>query len=104
MDQRGDARAAALDERGHAARVLAGQLDRLAVDADVGLVLGHPVGELERRVAQRAGERVAQRAGLGGLAQVDEQVADRRAREAGAQQADEEDRSGPADRTSSAIE
>ena len=61
----------------------AGSCERLAVGADVGLVLGHPVGELERRVAQRAGERVPQRAGLGRLAQVDEQRADRASGRAG---------------------
>ena len=87
VQQRGDLRPAALDERRRAAV----ELHRPAVAVDVGLVLGHPVGELQRRVAQRLGQRVAQRAGRGRLAQLDQQVADRRPGQAGAQQAGEED-------------
>ena len=56
-----------------------------------GLVLGHPVGEFQARVAQRAGQRVAQGARLGGLLEVDQQVADRGAGEPRAQDPDEED-------------
>ena len=52
-------------EHGHAPAHDRDRLDRGAVDADVGVRFGHPVSELKRGIAQRAGERVAQVAGLG---------------------------------------
>ena len=76
-----------LDERRRAAV----ELQRPAVAVDIGLVLGDPVRELQRRVAQGLGQRVAQRSRHGRLAELDQQLTDRRPRQAGAQQAGEED-------------
>ena len=75
-----------------AARPLAapGQLHRPALEIGPAAELGQPVGERQRGVAQRARERVAQldRRRIG--AQLDEQVADRRAGEARVEQPDQE--------------
>ena len=53
VDERRDRKPGALDGRGHAARAVSRQRDRLAVDVDE-RVVAQPVGELERGVAERA--------------------------------------------------
>ena len=50
----------ALDRRDRAAVVRAGERDRMALGVGVAAVLGQPVGERERRIAQRPRHRVAQ--------------------------------------------
>ena len=84
------ARAVAVDRGHRPARAGPRQLRHPPVEVGVAAELGQPVGELERGVAQRARERIAQlaRARLG--VEVDEQVADGRAREAGLEQPEQE--------------
>ena len=75
VDERGERPAVALDERHRPRRARARQLDARTVGVDVAAV--EPVADLQRRVAERAGERVAQRAGRH-VAQLDDEVGDRR--------------------------
>ena len=67
-----------------------GQRDGAAFDVGPAPVLGQPVGERQRGIAQRARERVAQVGRRRVRAQLDEQVADGRAGEPGVEQADQE--------------
>ena len=62
--------------------------DRAPVGVDV--AVAERIDDGERRIAKRPGERVPQRAGLHLLAEVDQQVRDRAAREPRAQQPGEE--------------
>ena len=76
VEERGD-RSAGRAEEGH--RALGSrhrQVHGLPLTVDVGTPLGQPEGELERGIAQGAGERVAQVAGLGGALQLEDEVAD----------------------------
>ena len=57
--ERRHARAVAVDQRRRPAAAVVGQLDALAVEIGPALELGQPVGERQRRIAQRARERVA---------------------------------------------
>ena len=75
-----------------------GQLDGTALEIGPAPVLGEPVRELERRIAQGAGERVAQLARRRVGAQLDEEVSDGRPRQSGVQQADQEHQRREADR------
>ena len=69
-------------------RPVIGQLHRAAIGIDV--AVAQPVGDGQRRVAQRPGQRGAQRARLERAAKLDHEVRDRAARQPHAQQPDEE--------------
>src|SRR5207244_1857634 len=77
-----DAPAVPLDDRRDPSRARRGQLVRAAVAVDVAPSLVEPEGQLERRVAERLRDRVAQR---DALADRDDEAADRAAREPAAQ-------------------
>jgi hypothetical protein len=65
-------------------------VDPVTVEIRIGLELGQPVRQLQRRIPERAGQRVAQRGRRGVSLERNEQVADRRPRQARPQQAREE--------------
>ena len=58
VDQGRDVHPRTVDRRRHTPGVRLGQLDLPAVRVDVGAELGQPVDELERRIADRPGERL----------------------------------------------
>ena len=86
MDERGDAPALALDDRRHTLGAVRGKLDRPTFQVDVPSLLREPVGELERRIVERPGERAAELAGGAALAELDDEVGDRAAREPAAKE------------------
>jgi hypothetical protein len=90
VDERRHAAPAAVHARRHPPAAIRGQLDRAAVGAHVCGVLGNPVGEVERAVAEGASDRLADRLGRSRFPQLDEQIADPPPREPRAQDADQE--------------
>ena len=72
-------------------RASARKIERPALDVGVGLELRQPVGELERGVAQRAGQRVAQVGRAQIAAELDDELAERRVREPAVEETDQED-------------
>ena len=88
MDERGDAAALPLDDRRNPGVAVGRQLDRPAAEVDVASLLGQPVGDRERRIVQRPRQGLAQPAGRTRLPQLDDEVGDRSARQAAAQEAD----------------
>ena len=90
VDQRGHMRAAEVDRRrGPAVEIV--EVDRVSVDVGVGAVIGEPIGELQRRVAERTGKRVAQVAGCRIRRQLQHEVSHGRATEACIEQREQED-------------
>ena len=81
VQQHGDRLSVALDERRAAPAVVIRELDRSAVGVDVALLGSEPEGELERRVAQRPRERLAQIDGGARSAQLDDEPRDHAARQ-----------------------
>ena len=77
VQQHGDRLSVARDECRAPPAVLVGKLDRLTVAVDVMLLRREPERELQRRVAQRAGERLAQVHGGAQSAQLDDEPGDR---------------------------
>ena len=76
VQQRRDRLSVALDEGRTASAVLVWELDRDAVAVDVTLLGREPERQLERRVAERSRERLAQADGCAGLAQLDHEPRD----------------------------
>ena len=94
VDERGDASAVML-EHGDRTSFARGHVERAPARIDVALVRGQPESELERRIAERAGDRVADVVGSRERAELHDQIGDTGALQAGAQEADEErDRDG----------
>ena len=98
VDERGDPPAVVL-EHGDGAPVARAHVERAPAGIDVALVRRQPESELERRVAERAGDRVADILGSRGRTEPHDQIGDTGTLQAGAQEADEEgdrnDREGP---------
>ena len=91
MDQHRHATAATLDDRGGAAGLeVERRAERIPMRVDVRALLGQPVGDLERRVVQRTGERIAKLGTARGRVQLEEQPADAGARELRPQDPDRE--------------
>ncbi len=90
VDDRGDPPTAAIDPRDRAVSIGIRQLDREPFDVDVVGRLRKPVGDLERVVAERTRQALAQPAGLRRLTELDDQVGDAEPRQPAAEQPDEE--------------
>ena len=89
VDERGEAVAVVLEHRDGAAR-LARRGRALLRRGRRSVTVGEPEGELERVVAQRAGDRVADLGRRRERAQLDDEIGDRGAVQPGAQQTDQE--------------
>jgi hypothetical protein len=76
VDERSDRAVDVLDGRRQALAARRRKLEGRTLDVDVPSPLGEPVGELERRVAQRAAERVLRVLSRRRLRHLDEQAAD----------------------------
>ncbi len=97
MDQRCDVVAVPVDERRRAALEVR-KLDRLPVEIDVDTEVGQPVRELQRGIAQRAGQRVSKVGGRGLGSELEDEVTHGRPGEANVQQRGEEHERGGAER------
>ena len=89
MHERGDASPVSLHVHDRAPLALPGKLHRPTGSVDVALVLGEPVRELERRVAERPGERLPQPAGRRRAGELEHEPRDRGAREPAVEETDE---------------
>jgi hypothetical protein len=78
VDQGGDGVAVVAQDRDAAAAARRGQLDRPGRLVHVGLLAGQPVGELDRRVVEGAGQGLLEPVRGRGLLELDGEVADRR--------------------------
>ena len=87
VHERADRPAVALHDRGDAAGARLGQLEGAAVAVDEALLLVEPEGELERGIAERLRDRVAQRHALSDR---DDERGDRAARQPAAEDPEEE--------------
>ena len=87
VDQGGERLVVVVQYRDAPARVV-GQHDGRTVGVDVTLAVGQPERELQRRVAERTGEQIAQRGGPGRGPELDHEVRDHRPVLARAQHAD----------------
>ena len=68
VDQRSDSPAVRLDLRDGARRVVVRKHHGAAFGIDPAAVVGDPVDDLERRIAKRLGQRLAERGGAGHVA------------------------------------
>ena len=94
VDEGGDTSAVVLED-GDGASFARGHVERAPAGIDVALVRGQPESELERRIAERTGDRVADVVGSRERAELHDQIGDTGALQAGAQETDEErDRDG----------
>jgi hypothetical protein len=89
VDQGGDTNAVSVDRR-RCALVVVGQLDRTAVQIDVGAKVGQPVRERQRGIPQRLRQRVSQVGRLGVSTELDHQLADRRSGQPRVEQPEQE--------------
>ena len=81
MDERGDPATVPLDHRHRPRLALSRQLEGPALDVDVSIAVGEPVRQHERWVPQCSGERIARVPGRGRLAELNDQLGHRRARQ-----------------------
>jgi hypothetical protein len=85
VDERGHRLALAFQDGHRAARTGCGRGERAALGVDKHRSVREPVADLQGRVAERPGQRSAERAGAG-LAELDDQVGDGRPLPRGDQQ------------------
>ena len=90
VDERGDVLAVVVDERHRPPRARLGQRHRRPVGVDVGVEARQPVGEHERRVAERLRQHLAEPRESGALLERDDEVAHAGARELLGEHAEQE--------------
>ncbi|OLD99496.1 MAG: hypothetical protein AUG91_06660 [Actinobacteria bacterium 13_1_20CM_4_69_9] len=90
MQQRRHTYALPLDQRRRAAAAERDQVERPALDVRIGLELRQPVRQLQRRIAEGAGEGVAQIRRTEVRSELDDEAGERGPRQPCLQQADQE--------------